>query len=247
MTRFLEFFKNHKQKVTIAAAVTVIILTIFVIMVRYSLKGEKNIPFSISKLMVVSTVTGVQKEDATNLWDLRLNQNNDIYMSISKNEKNSKKAIIKSISIENFTVVVSPQKGEISIYRPAAEGLYKDLEEYRLSSKLEYSGASQADIKNLKIANQGGVILFRISNRNVGEFISNEVEEVKLDASLIENSEITLEEIKAKVSFDVVIEVLDDMTYKANMEIELPVGNLLEEGTSYIEKTDFSDVIFKRI
>lgn len=247
MSLIFDVLKKNKQKIIIPIVITVILFFIFFIVIQYNVKGETNIPFHISKLMVVSTATGVQKTDSANLWDLDINQNNDVYININKNEEYKSNAIIKTITMENFSILTNPEVGEISIYRPAQEGLYKDLEEYHITEKLEYVGSSEADIKNLKIANQGGLILFRLSNRGIGEYISNEVQEVNLGGSLIKEIGVTLNQIKAKLSFDLIIETTDEFRYKTTIILDLPVGDLLEEETSSMEKTDFSDVIFKRI
>lgn len=49
------------------------------------------------------------------------------------------------------------------------------------------------------------------------------------------------------MSFDIIIETNKNIKYKGTINIELPTGNIQTEGKSQIEKTDFSDVIFKRM
>ena len=60
-----------------------------------------------------------------------------------------------------------------------------------------------------------------------------------------EEPKVTEEETKFDVSFDLVITV-DNCSYRANVTMQMPCGNIIEEGTCSIEKTDFSDLVFKR-
>ena len=39
----------------------------------------------------------------------------------------------------------------------------------------------------------------------------------------------------------------NNICYKGTINLELPAGSIIEKGKSSIEKTDFSDVIFKRV
>lgn len=48
------------------------------------------------------------------------------------------------------------------------------------------------------------------------------------------------------MTFDITIELISSTKYTGTVEIELPVGNIIQEGTSNKEKIEFSDVIFKR-
>lgn len=238
---------NKILHISICAFIVVLIAAIVIlIMFKYEVEGEKNLPFNLSKMIVISTAEGVSKEQSENRWDYDIHQNNDIYISLIKNENYKENEIIKKVTLENFAYKTSPQKGNISIYKPASEGLYKYEEQYLITDKIEYIGGKQTNVNNLEIANQGGVILLRFSNNNLAEYKSNDDMEIQNDGTLLAKTGITNEEIKYTVSFDIIIETGKNIKYKANMSIDLPVGNMLEEGTSNLEKTDFSDIIFKR-
>ena len=75
--------------------------------------------------------------------------------------------------------------------------------------------------------------------------ISNE-EEIN-HAELLKKAEIIDEMLKAKISFDITIKIESGKEYKASIELEVPVENLVESGKSYIEITDLKNIIFKRI
>ena len=48
------------------------------------------------------------------------------------------------------------------------------------------------------------------------------------------------------MNFDVTIDIESGKQYKANITLDLPVGNVIEEGTTSTEITDLKDIVFKR-
>ena len=104
---------RRKEKIKACIAIALIILAILIvgiISMKYYVEGELNMPFTLSKITIVSTAEGVENEGAEEKWNLSIFQNNDIYFSIEKNEKNNEEAMIESISIENIQVTEAPQK-----------------------------------------------------------------------------------------------------------------------------------------
>lgn len=241
--------RKEKIKINIAIAIIVLILAIaFVTMIKYSVEGETNMPFKLSKITIVSTAEGIERAGNGEKWNLSIFQNNDIYFNIEKNVEYKKEEIIESISIENIQITKTPQKGEIKTYMPnSSEGrTFTYAEEYIIKeNKLTYKGATKTNTRTLEIGNQGGTPIIRFSNVGIGEYISNEEEEIKHDGSLIAKTETTKEQLEFNVSFDLVIS-LKNKKYKSNININLPCGNLIEEGTSNIE-LDGKQYIFKRI
>ena len=69
----------------------VILFVTGIISLIYSVEGEVDLPFDLSKISVISIVEGMDIEDNTNRWNLKVNQNNDVYLYIKKNDnyKNS--------------------------------------------------------------------------------------------------------------------------------------------------------------
>ena len=55
------------------------------------------------------------------------------------------------------------------------------------------------------------------------------------------------EDVKSKVSFDVIIELEDGKKYSGNVTLDINCDKLVENGMTKNEITDFSNVIFKRI
>ena len=216
-------------------------------MIKYEVEGDKNMPFILSKIVVVSTAEGVEKE-GKNKWNFNVYQNNDIYIYIDKNQQYlGKNTYIDKVRIENIKITNKPIKGDIKTYMPnSLEGrLFNYEDTYIIEEKLEYKGASKSNSKTLEIGNQGGNALIRFSNTNLGEYSSNEDKEIIHDGTLLNKLKLTQEDIKFTVSFDIIIKV-ENHQYRANINLEMPEGNILEEGTVSYEKTNISDIIFKR-
>lgn len=124
--------------------------------------------------------------------------------------------------------------------------LFSYDKEYMLEeNKLTYRGASKSNAKTLEIGNQGGTAVVRFSNTKIGDYISNEDEEIKHDGSLLTKTEAQLDDLKFKVEFDFVIH-LKNTNYISHINLELPcTTNLIEEGTASEEITD--GFVFKRV
>lgn len=241
--------KTHKiiKRIVILSAVIIIGLIVGSIIIKYQVEGETNMPFHISKVMVISSAQGMQSESPEAKWDLQLVQNNDIYIDITKNKNYFETEIIDKVVLDNFIIEAEPQKGSLKKYRPndKENGIYTNKEEYFVQDRLEYTGSDKSNIKNLEIANQGGLILLRYVNEDLGKYTSEE-DEIRHDGTLLGKAGIIDEELNSKVSFDVSIVLKSEKTYKAKIELQLPVGKVVQEGTSSYEKTDVKDIVFKR-
>ena len=64
-----------------------IIFTAVMLILNYDENGETNMPFEISKILVVSTVNGQDVENSDAKWDINVIQNNDVYIYIEKNDE----------------------------------------------------------------------------------------------------------------------------------------------------------------
>ena len=248
--------KKQTIKLVIAVFALVIVITFaLIMMMKYEVEGETNMPFQLSKIMIIGTAEGVERgnneesEESDLKWDFSIYQNNDIYFYIDQNEGITEEdLLIKNIEISNIQVTKAPQKGTIQTYMPNSEAgrLYSYDEQFLVQDSLTYKGASQSSSTNLEIGSKGGTAWIRFSNTAIGNYSSNEDEEIIHDGSLLEKIEATNEEISFEVSFDFMIETTENK-YKANITLQLPTGDLAAEKTCYLEKTDMSDVIFKRV
>ena len=225
-----------------------IIFVAGVISLKYNVEGEGNLPFLISKISIISNVEGNDSEDATNKWNLMVNQNNDIYIYIKKNEGYKDTEIIESVVLDNFNITQNSKIGEIKLLKPDSNinsVIFKNTAENE-TEKIEYTGSTDSSIKEMKISNQGGLIVFRYAINNIGNYISNDDEQIN-HSELLKKLNVNNEDLKFKVSFDVYIKLKGNKNYKSNIELELPANDVVNGGTQSMEYTDLSNIVFKRI
>lgn len=229
----------------IIVIIVAIMFTALMLVLKYDEKGETNMPFEISKISIISSIDGKNIEDEKNLWNKEINQNNDIYIYIEKNSNYKKTETIKNIVINNFKIIKEPKKGAITIYKPShnEKEMFENKEEFK-TEEILYSGELKTDMKSLKVSNQGGILSFRSATENIGNYVSNE-SEINYD-ELLKKANITLEDINAKIAFDICIILEDEKQFKSTVEIEIPIADVIEKGKGSIEKTDL-DLVFKRI
>ncbi len=243
--------KEHKKQM-IKSSIAIIVFALIIIlvaalMIRYQVEGDKNMPFNLSKIIVVSTAEGNETEGKKK-WNFEIFQNNDMYIYIDKNEQYwGEEKTIKSVRIENIQISKEPVKGEIKAYMPnSLDGRVFDYNnDYLVEDKLEYKGAAQSDPKTLEIGSNGGSILISFCNTGLGVYSSDKDDEIIHDGTLLNKIDLLEEDINFDIAFDLVISV-ENCSYRTNIKMTMPCGNLLEEGTCSIEKTDMSDLIFKR-
>ena len=230
----------------IMVIIVVILFIVGMLVLRYSVEGETNMPFNLSKIAIISTQEGIDDGQTNTRWSFDVHQSNDIYLYIDKNDTYDKTEIIKSVSVDNFQIEAK-NTDNVKLYKPDAEEenvIFKYNDKDVIQS-LEYIGDVESDLKNLKIANQGGIIAFRCSNNHVTKYQSDE-EEIN-HGELLKKAGITEEDLKMNLTFDLTIKLESGKEYQAEVKIELPTGNVIEEGSTSTEITNLEDVVFKRI
>ena len=243
--------KIVKEKLKEAILLFIIIITfgsVLAVMLKYENEGEKNMPFNLTEMLVISSVDETQKAENPENYkrNLDLHQYNDFYLKFEKNSNFKETSYIKNIIIENIEIKNNEEKN-VNVYIPsnAEEKLFSYEDNFKVENSLTYKGASKDNQKNLEIGNQGGRVLFRIVNQNVGEYISNDEVDISYDGTLLKNIGVSKENIEIKVSFDILIET-NISKYRGKIDVDLPCGNILDDGVCNIKKTDFSDIAFKR-
>ena len=224
-----------------------ILFVVGVISLKYNVEGEGNLPFYISKISIISNVEGVDIEDEVNKWNLQVNQNNDIYLYIKKNDRYKDTEIIESVKLDNFDIKEKSKVGEIKLLKPDSNIdsiIFKNVTENEVDS-IEYTGDMESSIKEQKISNQGGLVVFRYAINNIGNYTSNDDEEIN-HSNLLNKLNINNDDLKFKVSFDINITLNSGKTYKSNIELELPVNDVVNNGVQSTEYTDFDNIVFKR-
>lgn len=231
----------------ILGIIALILIIAGIIMLRYQVEGETNLPFELSKMIVVSTAESNEIEAvADTKWNFSVNQYNDIYLEIQKNDEYTKNTNIKNITFENFVIEKNSGAENIKLYRANSEGKVVEDEVHLVGSSLTYKGEKETNLDELKISNQGSIILLRSVNQNVCEVRSND-EEIIHDGTLLAKGNTNSEDLNYKLSFDIIIETSRNIKYKGTITIDLPTGDVQTQGKTQLEKTDFSDVIFKRM
>ena len=230
----------------IMVIIVVILFVVGMLVLRYNVEGETNMPFNLSKIVIISTQEGIDDGQTNTRWSFDVHQSNDIYLYIDKNETYDKTEIIKSVRVDNFQIEANNTEN-IKLYKPDVEeeNVIFKYDDEDIIQNLEYTGDIESDLKNLKIANQGGIIAFRCSNNNVTKYQSDE-EEIN-HSELLKKASVTEEDLKVNLTFQLTITLESGKEYQAEIRTELPTGNVIEEGSSSTEMTDLEDVVFKRI
>ncbi len=189
---------------------------------------------------------GIDKQEADTKWAFDIYQSNDIYIYIDKNQGYGKTEAIKAVEISNIQIE-GKQKDNIKIYKPDSQEeklIFKNKEENTIQN-IEYQGDVEANIKQLKISNQGGIVALRCSINNLTTYASNEEETIN-HQELLKKAGFNQEELNTKITFNLKLKLESGNEYKTTINLDLPVGNVVEEGTVGTEITNVKEFIFKR-
>ncbi len=240
--------KENLNKIIVLFIIVIAFVISLAIMLKYKTEGETNMPWILNKILIVSSADASNNSENTenHKWNLNINQYNDIYFYIGKNDNYKKNTFITSVTIENINIK-QPQKGNITLYRPSnlESKVFSYDEEFLIKDSVTFNGAKSDDAKNLEINNSGGMISFRVLNKDISKYISDDDDEIHYDGSLLEKTGVAVEEISAELNFDLVIKT-NKSTYRGNFTIQVPNENLEKEGVSQKTINDFSNIIFKR-
>ena len=240
---------TNRKSFHIVMIIVIIFIILFVtgiLILKYNVEGETNMPFRLTKISIISSSEGIDKETTETKWAFDVYQGNDIYLYIDKNKEYSKTEAIKSVNIENIKVE-SKNNEKINIYKPdnqEEKAIFKNKQENKVNS-IEYLGDIESDLNNLKISNQGGLIAFRCSIDNIAEYKSND-EQIN-HFELLKNAGIKNEDLQMKIYFDLIIKLEVGKEYKATINLDLPVDDVVGKGTTSTEITDSNNFIFKRV
>lgn len=236
-----------KRLIALVVFICIILVVAFVVL-KYQVDGDKNIPFKVSKITVISTAEPSYEKNEENALDVIVNQCNDVYFYIEKNENINKQSVIESVVIRNIKILNNPNIGTVKTYMPNCKEGEKYLfsEDLEVKDSLTYNGALASNERNLEIGNQGGKVLIRFANTNLGRYKTENGVEIPRDGRLLNNVNVNQEDTTFVVSFDIII-TIDSIAYKANVKLTLPYGNLVEEKIVETNITDSSEFVFKRI
>ena len=225
-----------------------ILFIVGIISLKYNVEGEVNLPFELSKISVISSVEGINVEDTTNKWNLSVNQNNDVYLYIKRNDNYKETEIIESVLLNNFTIQQNSKIGEVKLLKPDSNvdnAMFKNISENEVD-KIEYIGSMNSSIKDLQISNQGGLVVFRYAINNIGNYISNDDAEIN-HSELLKKLSVNNDDLKFSVSFDILVNLNSGKTYKSNIILDFPIDDVVNQGVQSKEYTDLKNIVFKRM
>ena len=244
-------FRNLNKKIFHIIIIIGIVFAIFcvagILILRYQVEGESNLPFRITKISIVESVEGNALQGATEKWNLEVNQNNDIYVYIEKNSNYGKTEIIEEVQINNIVINKQKEKGELKLYKPVIDEkrMFINTTENEIT-EITYKGELESNIKEQKISNQGGIVAFRYGINNLSQYVSETDEQID-HSQLLKLSNITQEDLQTKLSFDIIIKLISGKKYHTKIDLDVPTGEIIEKGTVGKDITELDGIIFKRI
>lgn len=244
-------YRNINKKIFHIIMIIVIIFVVLsvagIMVLKYHVEGEANMPFHITKILIVESAEGISNEGATEKWNLNVNQNNDIFIYLEKNSNYGKTETIKDVQINEFNINKLNQIGETKLYKPVTNDkeMFVNSVENEIS-EITYIGDLQSNLQEQKISNQGGKIVFRYAINNISKYISNENEEIN-HGQLLKLSNANIEDLKTSLSFNIVLTLNSGKKYQTTVEVDIPSDEVIESSPYAKEITDFDDIIFKRI
>ena len=244
-------YRNLNKKIFHVVMIVVIICAILfvsgIFILKYQVEGESNMPFKITKISLIESVEGIEKEGANEKWNFNVNQNNDIYIYIEKNSGYGKTEIIDSVEIKNININKEKTLGELKLYKPVIDEkrMFINSQENEIN-EITYTGELESNIKEEKISNQGGIVAFRYAINNLSTYVSENDEQID-HSQLLKLTNISSEDLKTKLTFDIFINLKGGRKYQAPISIDVPKGDIVEKGTIGEDITDLKGIIFKRI
>ncbi len=237
---------NFFHIIIIFSIIFILSFITFLIIVRYNVEGETNLPFNLSKISIISSSQGVNKDSTDTRWAFDISQNNDIFIEFTKNNEYIETEFIESIFIDNIQTKAI-NNDNIKIFKPDLEStqLIFTNNENNISTSLNYLSNNQPDLNQMTISPQGGTIGFRCSNTNVAEYKSND--EVINHDELLQKCGVTSSDLNINLNFDLTLNLENENSYKTNINLTLPTGDVISNGTTSIELTNLDDIIFKKI
>lgn len=244
-------YRDLRQKAFHIAIILIIVFAILciggILILRYQVEGETNMPFKITKISVIQSVEGMENQGTGEKWNFNVNENNDIYVYLEKNSSYGKTEIIDSVEIKNINANKIKNLGEIKYYKPVIneKRMFVNLPENEIS-EITYNGELESNIKEQKISNQGGIVAFRYAINNIAQYTSESDEQID-HSQLLKLTNIQKEDLQTNLTFDLIINLNSGKKYQAPISVDIPTDEIIEKGTVGIDITELDNIVFKRI
>ena len=86
---------------------------------------------------------------------------------------------------------------------------------------------------------------FRYSITDLGQFTSDDAQEID-HSKLLSTLGINNDDLKFNVSFDIIMELESQKSYKTSVTLDLPTGDVVNDGIQVNENKDMQNIVFKR-
>ena len=239
--------KRKKLEVSAIIIIAVMLMTIVAIMLlKYNVEGETDMPYVLKKMVIISTAKGTNSPTDENKWNININQNTDIYFDIERNTEHKSTENIKNIKIQNIEITGTKDYTP-KPYMPSAETteMFNYTDNNIIQDELIYKVDKDKDTQNKKITTEGGIIAISFCNPNIATYTGNE-DKMTYDGTLLNKAGITLEQIKATIKFDLILETASGKKYKAEINLQTPEEDITQTGIVINEDTDLKNIVFKR-
>lgn len=236
--------------------ILITIYTIFIILVPQNKisspsSREFKSPFTIKKKVFYSGITPKNTTYTNNkTWSLNISQYTDIAIYIEQNSETLDDSnTIKSLYIDNLNFIKSPKTGTPNLYYQNPLKFATDYisDDYLIENHLNYNILNFENEDNfnyystpnfftdcsipitLKLVNTDVLKNFQLSNNKTLFF----------DGTILKNSNLKIEDLETKISFNINIVTNDNKLYKHETELDIPLANSqynLFDQNIYLEK-----------
>lgn len=243
--------KLRKKTITTVfiLSLIIVVITLLFAWIKYEVEGTKALPFEIEEILIISTADGrrIESKDKKSKTDkFEVSQVNDVYIKIKEKEFKQSDLSLKKISITNF-VLEEPKKGEVVVLEPTGNmpELFTKSKKNYINKSIEYIGSKVDNLEKLETSEKGGTIVFRIENK-LGSYNVKKDEVLKYDSSLLNKFTKKIDDIKFKISFDLIIELENNVKYSTNIQLNKPSKEIFKENKTVLNE-DISEIGFKKI
>lgn len=191
---------------------------------------EEKEAFQINKIVLYSSANAVSNEGLDKKWELDIYQYTDIAIYLEKLENND----VERIYIDNISISEPPQLGQANVYKKDIEDFAKPMQLNKVADEIEYGVAENGEfLQNCTKP----IIISYLNNVKQDYAITNINEKLEYNETVLKRARILTSEIKAQISFNVNIVDSEEVKHTCNVELEIPVEELIN-GQKSVEKNE---------
>lgn len=187
---------------------------------------NENIPFSLRKIILFSSVTATGNNVNHSVLSLDISQYCDIGIYINNNDNEN--TCIKSLYIDNI-VISSPELGTPCLYKKVVSDLGKCsfVEDSIINDRFDFnviSKDSQINYTNYEIFNDASTpISLGFYNKNIKENFLTDNTEILYNGTLLKDALISTNSLNCNISFTINIITTSDEQYLCNINFDVPL------------------------